>query len=119
LSGGGIGIHGTNAPGSIYRAATHGCIRLHPDDVAWLFPRVARGAVVATIYQPVLLAKIDGRVYLEVHADAYRKAPDAVAQARTAAAALGLADAMDWNVAAAAVGARHGVARDVTIAAPR
>jgi lipoprotein-anchoring transpeptidase ErfK/SrfK len=22
----------------VYRAATHGCIRLHPDDVAWLLP---------------------------------------------------------------------------------
>lgn len=79
---GGIGIHGTNAPGSIYRAATHGCIRLHPDDIAWPFPRVAPGAVVATLYLPVMLAEVEGRVYLEVHADAYRKAPDEVAQAR-------------------------------------
>jgi L,D-transpeptidase ErfK/SrfK len=33
----GIGIHGTNHPGSIYGLVTHGCIRLHPDDIAMLF----------------------------------------------------------------------------------
>ncbi len=119
LSGGGIGLHGTNAPGSIYRAATHGCIRLHPDDIDWLFPRVAPAAVVTTVYQPVLLARVDARVYLEVHPDIYRKVSDVLAQARTAAESLGLADAIDWKVAAAAIEARHGVARDVTIAAAR
>jgi L,D-transpeptidase ErfK/SrfK len=117
LSGGGIGIHGTNAPGSIYRTATHGCIRLHPDDVAWLFPRVTPGAAVATIYLPVLLAEVDGRVYLEVHADAYRKAPDALAQVRTHAEAQGLTEAIDWDAAGATVRARQGIARDVTKAA--
>jgi len=38
LDAGGVGIHGTNAPTSIYRFATHGCIRLHPDDIAWVVP---------------------------------------------------------------------------------
>jgi L,D-transpeptidase ErfK/SrfK len=114
LSGEGIGLHGTNAPGSIYRAATHGCIRLHPDDVAWLFPRVALEAVVTLIYQPVLLAEIAGRVYLEVHPDIYGKVPDALGRARTAAAALGLTGAIDWDRAAAIAGARHGLAREVT-----
>src|SRR4030095_10115032 len=31
----GIGIHGTNAPSSIYKLATHGCIRLHPDYIRY------------------------------------------------------------------------------------
>ena len=33
LSIGGIGIHGTIAPSSVYHFRSHGCIRLHPDDV--------------------------------------------------------------------------------------
>src|SRR5262245_46598180 len=40
LSFGTIGVHGTSAPASIYRFATHGCIRLHPDDIEDLFYRV-------------------------------------------------------------------------------
>ncbi len=42
LSQGGIGLHGTNVPSSIYSFASHGCIRLHPDDIAWLFSTGAR-----------------------------------------------------------------------------
>ena len=52
----GIGIHGTNARSSIFRAATHGCIRMHPDDIARLFPRISIGTRGRTIYEPVLVA---------------------------------------------------------------
>ena len=44
LSAGRVGIHGTNAPRSIYQVITHGCIRLHPDDIAALFGHVRVGA---------------------------------------------------------------------------
>jgi len=42
----GFGIHGTNVPKSIGRAASHGCIRLRNDDVEELFERVRPGDVV-------------------------------------------------------------------------
>ena len=35
--GGGLLLHGTPDPESIGTAATHGCIRLRDDDIAWLF----------------------------------------------------------------------------------
>lgn len=38
-----VGIHGTNAPSSIYSLATHGCIRLHSDDIEELFSRIEVG----------------------------------------------------------------------------
>jgi L,D-transpeptidase ErfK/SrfK len=114
LSRGGVGLHGTNAPSSIYRAATHGCIRLHPDDIAWLFPRIAVGATVTTTYEPVLLAEVDGRVFLEVHADVYRRAPPAAATVRTLATALAITHRIDWAKADTATAAREGLARDVT-----
>lgn len=42
----GYGIHGTNAPGSIGRAASHGCIRLRNRDVERLFTMLRVGDVV-------------------------------------------------------------------------
>lgn len=42
----GYGIHGTNVPRSIGRAASHGCIRMRNADVEELFEMVSMGAVV-------------------------------------------------------------------------
>lgn len=42
----GYGIHGTNAPGSIGTAASHGCIRMRNRDVEELFELVSSGASV-------------------------------------------------------------------------
>jgi L,D-transpeptidase ErfK/SrfK len=119
LTGGAVGIHGTNAPSSIYGAVTHGCLRLHPDDIAWLFPRVAVGMTVHTIYEPVLIAEVSGRIFLEVHPDMYRRAQVSLASIRTRAAQRGLAERIDWAVAARVVTRRHGVARDVSAGAGR
>ena len=115
LAGGGaIGLHGTNAPSSIYGAVTHGCMRLSPDDIAWLFPRVQIGMTVRTVYEPVLLADVDGQVFLEVHPDVYRRAPISLASVRARATERGLAGRIDWTRAARAVALQHGIARDVT-----
>ena len=46
LSQEGYGIHGTNAPGSIGHAASHGCIRLRNSDVEKLFTMVQVGDTV-------------------------------------------------------------------------
>jgi len=46
LSQKGYGIHGTNAPGSIGQAVSHGCIRLRNRDVERLFAIVRVGDVV-------------------------------------------------------------------------
>ena len=46
LSKKGFGIHGTNVPRSIGRAASHGCIRMRNRDVEDLFERVSVGYVV-------------------------------------------------------------------------
>lgn len=72
LSAPGVGIHGTNEPSSIYRFTTHGCIRLHPDDILELFDLVDEGTVVEITYQPVLLAfDAEGTLFIEVHPDPY------------------------------------------------
>lgn len=46
LSQKGYGIHGTDVPGSIGAAKSHGCIRLRNADVERLFERVRTGDVV-------------------------------------------------------------------------
>ena len=46
LSKPGYGIHGTNAPGSIGKAASHGCIRLQNRDIVQLFAMVSVGDTV-------------------------------------------------------------------------
>ena len=42
----GFGIHGTNEPGSIGRAASHGCIRMRNRDIVQFFSLVAVGDTV-------------------------------------------------------------------------
>ena len=49
----GYGIHGTNAPKSIGRAASHGCIRMRRQDVEELFTLVRVGDGVTIVYETV------------------------------------------------------------------
>lgn len=46
LSQKGYGVHGTNAPRSIGKAASHGCIRMRNEDVEELFEQVQAGDTV-------------------------------------------------------------------------
>jgi lipoprotein-anchoring transpeptidase ErfK/SrfK len=48
----GYGIHGTNAPASIGRCASHGCIRMRNADVEELFDLVRPGDTVELISEP-------------------------------------------------------------------
>lgn len=115
LSLGSVGIHGTNAPSSIYQTVTHGCIRVHPDDVAVLFDLVEVGTPGRIVYEPILLAEANGEIWLEVHADVYRRnLTPALGQVREAATALGLEARIDWAAVATVIAARHGIARVVT-----
>ena len=114
LSISGVGIHGTNQPSSIYRAGTHGCIRVGPDDIAWLFPRVAIGARGLVIYEPILLTVVGLEIFLEVHHDVYgRQSQDPLATVRAMAEAAGLTHSIDWTGAQRVLAERHGVARVV------
>jgi L,D-transpeptidase ErfK/SrfK len=110
----GYGIHSTIAPASIYRFQSHGCIRLHPDDISELFDAVAVGTRGRLIYQPVLLAWLeDGRILLEVHPDIYGKAPAPARVARDMAQTYGLVQGIDWKQADAVIAAQEGLAREV------
>lgn len=111
----GYGIHGTNAPASIYHFQTHGCIRLHPDDIARVFGRVSVGTRGEVVYRPILLARADdGTVWLEAHSDVYHRSPDGVTVVRELASYEELEAEMDWMAVRAALQTRQGTPVDVT-----
>ena len=110
----GLGIHGTNTPSSIYSFSSHGCIRMHPDDVADLFVRVSVGTPGVLIYQPVIVATIEGRIWMEAHPDVYQRAPNALSVVRAAAEGKGVASGIDWEIVEVLLRERIGLAIDVT-----
>ncbi len=70
LSAPGYGLHGTNAPASVGKYASHGCMRLLPEHVELLYREARDGTPVDIVYEPVKLARdASGAVYLEVHRD--------------------------------------------------
>lgn len=60
-------IHGTNKPYGVGMRVSHGCVRLYPEDIESLFPRVPVGTGVTILNEPILIAEFDGRLYLEAH----------------------------------------------------
>ena len=63
------GIHGTNNPWAIGRRVTHGCIRLYPEDIAFLYPRVPKGTPVRVVYQYAKVGVMEGKAYFQVFRD--------------------------------------------------
>lgn len=118
LEGSECGIHGTKAPASIYGFRTHGCMRLHPDDIADLFPRVSKGMTVQVVYEPVLLARdAGGNVFLEVNPDIYGRQSNAREAVATLAEREGLGAALDSEAVERIVTTKEGLARQVDGAA--
>src|SRR6266852_7980647 len=111
-----LGIHGTTAPRSIYRFRSHGCIRLHPDDAAKLFPMVKVGTPVKIIYEPVLLAHLDdGRIFVEANPDIYGLAPHTLKDLRALADSSHISNMIDWQRVREALERKDGSARDPTM----
>jgi L,D-transpeptidase ErfK/SrfK len=117
----GCGIHGTNAPASIYGFRTHGCVRLHPDDIAELVSRVSRGVAVELVYEPVLFARaLDGAVFLEVNPDAYGWQEDTSRAVALLAERESLEALLVPDVVEEVVAKKEGLARRVDVrVAPR
>ena len=110
-----VGIHGTNAPTSIYQLVTHGCIRMHPESIAQLFPEVTIGMRGTLAYQPILVALDGSRVLLEVHPDGYGRGPrDSAAYARTQITRVAGEERIDWVRVAAVLAERAGVPRVIS-----
>jgi L,D-transpeptidase ErfK/SrfK len=113
-----LGIHGTNRPSSIYSYRTHGCIRLHPDDIAALFDAVELNDRGQIVYLPLMLARLDdGRIFVESQRDIYRRGTGGIDAVRGLAEASHLTNLIDWPRAGEVVRDEEGIARDVTLKA--
>jgi L,D-transpeptidase ErfK/SrfK len=111
LSRSGIGIHGTPQTSSLFGFVSHGCIRMHPEDIEAVFEDVEVGTPVEIVYEPVLLGRgEDGGLVLEVHPDAYRRGGDPLAEIRRQADALGASALVDWDAVRDALRDRAGTA---------
>jgi len=114
----GIGIHGTIAPSSVYKFRSHGCIRLHPDDIDELFQRIVEQEPGKIIYMPVLLAQLaDGHIMLEVHRDVYKRGGNPLKRAQDLAAQAGITDLIDWEQVLQVIKDKEGLARAVNLPA--
>ena len=67
IPGGSYLIHGTNNAVGVGMQITHGCIRLYPEDIEFLFGEVAVGMPVRIVNQRIKTGWLDGALYLEVH----------------------------------------------------
>jgi len=47
-------IHGTNKPAGVGLRASHGCIRMYPEDIDSVFDKIAVGTKVTVVNQPLL-----------------------------------------------------------------
>jgi len=68
LSAEGYLIHGTNKPWGLGMQVSHGCIRMYPEDIAQLFPKVPIRTPVTILDQPFKIGWHRNDLYLEIHA---------------------------------------------------
>ena len=108
-------IHGTNIPWGVGMQVSHGCIRLYPEDIEHLFPRVPVGTVGEFVYQPVKIGARGHHIYAEVHRDIYNLRPALYREARGIIAKLGWEDRVDMKLLAKAVEEQSGVPLDITL----
>jgi L,D-transpeptidase ErfK/SrfK len=62
-----VAIHGTNRAFGIGRRISSGCIRLYPEDIISLYNMVPVGTQVYVVNQPIKLAWIDDKLFMEAH----------------------------------------------------
>jgi len=60
-------IHGTNRPAGVGMRVTHGCIRMFPEDIDYLFGRVDISTAVRIINEPVKMGWNGDELVVEVH----------------------------------------------------
>jgi L,D-transpeptidase ErfK/SrfK len=115
LSAGSLLIHGTDEPYGVGRKASHGCIRLYPEDIPRLYESVPLKTRVVMVREPLKVGLRAGRVHVEVHED-----PDAGIDLHAEAARLlsmrDLAARVDPRKLEEALAARRGIPVDVSLA---
>jgi L,D-transpeptidase ErfK/SrfK len=73
-------IHSTNRPAGVGMRVTHGCIRMFPEDIEYLFPNVDVDTQVRIINEPVKLGWFGEELVMEVHPVLDTPGPEADAE---------------------------------------
>lgn len=60
-------IHGTNQPYGVGMRVSHGCVRLYPENIEFLYTLVDIGESVTIINEPFQVGRRDGVLYFEAH----------------------------------------------------
>jgi L,D-transpeptidase ErfK/SrfK len=113
LSAPGVLIHGTDKPWAVGRKASHGCLRLYPEDIPWFYRLVRVDTPVRIVREPVKVGVRDGRIQVEVHQDEDAKL-DLPATAARILGERGLLDQVNPDALGAALDMRSGIPTDVT-----
>jgi L,D-transpeptidase ErfK/SrfK len=61
-------IHGTNQPYGVGMRVSHGCVRLYPENIEFLYTLVDIGERVTIMNEPYQMGRKDGVLYFEAHA---------------------------------------------------
>jgi L,D-transpeptidase ErfK/SrfK len=118
-------IHGTDDWRGVGRRDSRGCIRMYPEDIERLFREVKVGTRVTVVNQPVKLAWVDDRLYIEVHPsprqadqlemDNTDSFEDPAGITKTIlAAAKDATDRLDWQAIRKAAKDRNGIPVPIT-----
>lgn len=107
-------IHGTDAPFAIGRKASHGCLRLYPEDIPYLYERVPKGSRVTIVREPVKVGLRERKIYLEVHEDPDSRV-DYLAEAKRLLTQRGVLERVDPRKLEAVARERRGYPVDVSI----
>jgi lipoprotein-anchoring transpeptidase ErfK/SrfK len=112
----GILIHSTTKPWSIYSFASHGCIRVYPEQMEEFFKEVKVNTPGEIIYKPVKLAVTEeGRIFLEVHRDVYGKSSGLATEARHLIEKQKLSEQVNWKKVESIVKLKSGIAEDISL----
>jgi L,D-transpeptidase ErfK/SrfK len=60
-------IHGTNRPAGVGMRVTHGCVRMFPEDIEYLFAKIDLKTPVHIINEPVKMGWVGDDLVMEVH----------------------------------------------------
>jgi len=109
LTMGAYRIHGTNIPWGVGMQVSHGCVRLYPEEIEALFPKVPVGTGGEFAYEVVKIGERNGAVYIEVQNDIYGHAPAIFNEAMRVLQNQGLADKVDRTKLVEALEAADGI----------
>ncbi len=107
----GYGIHSTTSPNSIGLSASHGCMRMRPNDVHVFFDLVRVGMPVYLIYEPIVIGQdpVTKIIYMSVFPDNYSRIKNYYDSAIQKLSFYGISEIVDKNTIRRAVIDKKGI----------